>query len=1277
MINQSAFGRTRVITFSAALLALLALLFAVQTFPPPKLLEANSPPDAVGSITLTRSGSTLTVSWNAVDGAAKYHALYQADGAGDWLPPIPDYQNITATSFSFDIDSSKSYVVGVRAGNANGWGPWTDSPVSNPPLPAAVGSITLTRNGSTLTVSWNAVAGAAKYHALYQADGAGDWLPPIPDYQNITATSFSFDIDSDKSYVVGVRAGNSAGWGPWTDSPTSNPPLPAAVGSITLTRSDGTLTVSWNAVDGAANYHALYQADGAGDWLPPIPDYNNITATGFTFNVDNTKSYVVGVRAGNSAGWGPWTDSPASGPYTPPTPTPTPAPTPDPNAGIIVQDSSGNAITALAVPEGGEASYQVMLATKPAADTKVCIGLSVRDNDDGDITFKGQASDVVALDLTFTPDNWNVPQTVTLVAAEDNDYVNGARDVDHDAREYYSGKVDLAVTEIDNDEITVTATRGSDGDTASVSWTAYEGENFEYYRVIVCDDAQYNGASCSGAVWTGAPVWDANSTGPVSVPDLDPGTGYGVILQTWRNGSAMKSHATLPAGPAAPDNLAVNPGNGYLDLSWNAVTGATAYDIRARAAGVNDWHSVANKVTATTHRYTTDQTIDQVAVRTANAHSVGNWTELSRLPAFGWLNVVQSSGGASSQSGSIAAKLAAPATITVTRDNARDEKLHVSWAAVTGASGYNLACSQTDGWSWWQCGSTTSASTTSLTVDNGPRGGLHSTRKYMVAVRAVTSNEADASDWKRSENVYPAFAQLRNLTHRRSGGSMTLYWTPNFYTTGYEIDCAVSGSAYTRCATLTNQKDTDTQHSVTISTWTVGDTTYNIDDGATYDVKITSTNQWGKSATGMRPPLIGPLPNVSNLGETSDGYGEEVSNDRSAATGFSTGSNSGGYTIQGVTIGFLGLASNRIPSSPLSVAIHAASGGNPAATATHTLTNVHGSTTTAGNATYACSGTCRLSANTTYFLVLSANSTYGYKWDTTGGDDESNTSNFGWTIDNRLKRQSGNSWTDHNWTTMFRVSATLGPRSLTASNVAETTATLTIDNHAGDWYYKHTNTGATCDGPVSGTSKNLTGLTANTSYTYSAYSDSSCSTLLATAAAFTTAASVGNLGEATDGQGQDVTQLARAATGFSTGTNSGGYLLQSVTLAFRTPSSGTPDRALNVAIHAESAQNSDIPAATATYTLNKASGDPKLAGNVTYDCSGTCPLAANTKYFLEPSTEGVIPYKWESTFSDDETNTGNLGWTIDDGLKYDDPTQGTWITRTWSGKFRMSALLVE
>ena len=867
---------------AAALLGLLAiagLAFFLAQPATPLVSAQGGPPDAVGSITLTRSGSTLTVSWNAVSDATKYHALYQADGAGDWLPPIPDYQNITDTSFTFNIDSGKSYVVGVRAGNANGWGAWTDSPVSNPPLPAAVGSITLTRNGSTLTVSWNAVDGAAKYHALYQANGAGDWLPPIPDYQNITATSFTFNIDSDKSYVVGVRAGNSAGWGPWTDSPASNPPLPAAVGSIALTRSDTTLTVSWNAVSDATKYHALYQADGAGDWLPPITDYNNITDTGFTFDVDNAKSYVVGVRAGNSAGWGPWTDSPASGPYTPPAP--------DPNAGIIVQDSGGNAITTLAVPEGGEASYQVMLATKPTKDTKVCIGLSVRDNNDGDITFKGQASDVVALNLTFTPDNWNVPQTVTLVAAEDNDYANGARDVDHDAREYYSGKVDLAVTEIDNDEITVTATRGSDGDTVSVSWTAYIGDNFEYYRVIVCDDTQYNGASCSGTVWTGAPVWDVNSTGPVSVPDLDPGTGYGVILQVWRNGSAMKSHATLPAGPAAPDNLAVNPGNGYLDLSWNAVSGATAYDIRARAAGVNDWHSVANKVTATTYRYTTDQAIDQVAVRAANAHSVGNWTELSRLPDHGWLNTVQS-GGASAASAQSQNQLAAPASVTVTRDNGNNarsigsEELTVTWdKAVTGADGYNLICSSRSGWRWWHCGSVDSESTTTLKVTKGEHGKMSWLISYMVAVRAVTNNPDQASDWTRSVDAHPAHTPVKEqpgqnpISASRAAGSLTLSWIQPKYSTGYEIECATLenglSSAYKLCADVeTATLGSDRRVTATITQWTVDGSTVTVDDNKTYDLIVRTTNAWGKSPFHYAPLIY---PNValtaSDIGTTT------------------------------------------------------------------------------------------------------------------------------------------------------------------------------------------------------------------------------------------------------------------------------------------------------------------------------------------------------------------------------------------------------------------------
>ena len=37
------------------------------------------------------------------------------------------------------------------------------------------------------------------------------------------------------------------------------------------------------------------------------------------------------------------------------------------------------------------------------------------------------------------------------------------------------------------------------------------------------------------------------STGPYAVPSLEAATGYGVILQVWRTGGALKFHATLPA----------------------------------------------------------------------------------------------------------------------------------------------------------------------------------------------------------------------------------------------------------------------------------------------------------------------------------------------------------------------------------------------------------------------------------------------------------------------------------------------------------------------------------------------------------------------------------------------------------------------------------------------------------------------------------------------------------------------------------------------------------
>ena len=78
---------------------------------------------------------------------------------------------------------------------------------------------------------------------------------------------------------------------------------------------------------------------------------------------------------------------------------------------------------------------------------------------------------------------------------------------------------------------------------------------------------------------------------------------------------------------------------------------------------------------------------------------------------------------------------------------------------------------------------------------------------------------------------------------------------------------------------------------------------------------------------------------------------------------------------------------------------------------------------------------------------------------------------------------------------------------LTASGATATSLKLIIVNHSGSWYYKYTTPGGgQCSSAVSGTTAVASGLQGGTSYIFEAYSDSSCATKLAAAAAVSTSA---------------------------------------------------------------------------------------------------------------------------------------------------------------------------
>ena len=571
----------------------------------------------------------------------------------------------------------------------------------------------------------------------------------------------------------------------------------------------------------------------------------------------------------------------------------------------------------------------------------------------------------------------------------------------------------------------------------------------------------------------------------------------------------------------APANLSVTPGEGYLDIAWDAVSGATGYDVQAQTAGSSSWHDVAGNVTGTSHRYTTSATIDHVRVRARNTSGAGNWSQVSRLPAADWLNTVQSAGAASASSagGGIASQLTAPTWGTISRyydASRRSDRIDVNWTGDTDSTGYNLVCAvgggSSAGWNWHPCGwideATGTVTYTTVPANASQPVGIVSykreagsglppgiipldeVRSYGVAIRSVSATPSEASAWVASASIRPLHPQLSNLTHTRGDGQITLRWTPNPWTTGYEIDCDTYDStqsphspSYTRCATLTNQDHSASEHNVTISTWTAGGTNYAIDNTSTYDIRICSTN--------------------------ATGYG------------------------------------------------------------------------------------CHLAP------LISPNT------------------------------------------------------ALTVSNFTVTTATLTIAHHSGDWYYKHTNTGATCDGPVSGTSKDLTGLTANTTYTYSAYSDSGCTSgnLLAAASPFTTLSSVSNLTSTkhTSFESQIHNALS-AAVAFTTGSNASGYVLKSVTVPLKN-TGGTSGVIFQLRGMEGTGQYSSTsqPSDASLSTLTTATPTASTYTDTTVTCSGSgCGLSPDTTYFIVASAlDAALAYSWAVSTSEIETAqpSGN-GWSV-------------------------------
>ena len=1304
--------RARLLQSFGWLLAALLLAGALGLYPSPALastpLDAviqSSPPDAPSSITLERTGTgfrgkgTLTASWPAVTGATKYQINYTADKGRTWKVLASEH---TSTSITFEIWNGYTYIVGVRAGNANDWSGWTDSPES-PPIPNSLPStllpgpdwVSVTRGNGTLTATWAPVTGAIKYLIRYSTDG---WRNAILLSDDEKSTSITMNnANNGATYIIGVRAGKSDNYysfgpisysapsGPYVTTPNYSPPPSPTLTASSVTHNGATLTI----------------ANRSGEWwykanTGPHSTCSNIAVSGSSVNLNGlTPSTQYTYTAYSN--WVCSTSIATASAFT----------TAAPPVTLTVSAIGRTTATLTIGNHTAQWWYKADVGPDATCQGPVAAGTSAESltglTEETPYVYKAYsatgcgASNLVATASSFT--TLPPPHVTNLKTTSSGDSdVNSSRQqgVDFTTGPNPSGYTLTSV---------ILPMRYKTTGTGTLAITLHEQSGSSPSSTTL---ATLTGTAPTSSTFTNT-VWTCSG----SSCELDRSTKYFIVATLTGTGEyALQYSAFDDVESTTPSDSGWDIGLSHFKIadsvwsSWNDLhlvrvnfefnPSLTASNVTSSSAALTLNHHTGTWYSKRIHP---DTTVCSVGVtgttqnRTAltsnvtygyTAYSDSTCTAANALDtayfsttdaAVGNLRETQASTNWTIGGGSIeeyatafttgshgagytltgvtldfAAKTSSPGDISVALHGA--DTSNSSNPAATAAATLSGSDPDAAGLQTYTCsgsGCDLSASTTYFIVTSVPTGPLGGSYNQRNTASDSESVQSPATGW----TIANAGRHKAHLVPWTATNSASMHIAANEKPPTLTASSITSATATLTIAHHTgnwHHKETHPSTSATCSASANTGTTASL-SSLTADKLYAYTAYSDSGCTAANALATAYFSTtddgVGNLNEESDfniSVGLGGSGNQSVTAAFRTGS--GASDLESVTLRF-GDKSATGTTGNIQVTLHEPSGANPSSTAKATLSGSNPDT--AGLYSYTCSSGCYLNADSTYFVVVAAPNASGagaYSLNLTQFDDEINhPAANGWSIGNTGRHKSQRfAWTNHGVGRVANMHvAANDSATLTASSVGATTATLTIGGHTGAWWYDaDTGPDTTCRSVAANTSsKALTGLTAGTNYVYSAYDATGCgdADLIAVADVFTTSVSVSNLDK--DTTTTDLT-LGTYAQGFTTG-NASGYTLVSATVDIDTSHS-------SISVSLRAAKSDGKPAATNRATLT---GTPAI-GEVEFTCDATnsgndCSLAKSTKYFIVVT--GSSAYL-DSTASDAETlvPSGN-GWSIENAAR--------------------------
>ena len=263
---------------------------------------------------------------------------------------------------------------------------------------------------------------------------------------------------------------------------------------------------------------------------------------------------------------------------------------------------------------------------------------------------------------------------------------------------------------------------------------------------------------------TGTKVTGAAS--PAIVATLTNGTQYAFAVSAVNASgeSALSTVATATPQVAAagvPTISATTAGNAQVTVTWAAVTGATSYNIY----------------------YATGTTVDKTGTKVTGATSPAVVASLTNGTQYAFAVSAVNGGGESGLSAIATAtpQVPAPGAATISSANAGNAQVTVTWAAVTGATSYNI---------YYTAGTTVDKTGTKVTGSTSPAvvASLTNGTQYAFAVSAVNAGGESALSAVATATPQVPAAGAPTISSANAGNALvTVTWAAVNGATSYNI----------------------------------------------------------------------------------------------------------------------------------------------------------------------------------------------------------------------------------------------------------------------------------------------------------------------------------------------------------------------------------------------------------------------------------------------------------------------------------------------------------